>query len=228
MYWQEDKQDQKRIVPDDIVDVVYNIACRCLPVDHAYALSSAIHDSLPWFGDEEHAAMHTIHVAESGNGWQRPDEPGALLLPSRRTRLTLRVPGHRVSDARDLVGKTLTIAEEYTVSINKASVRPLSDITTLFARYIVADDGDSEEQFVENIVAQLRAVNIRPRKLLCGIEKRISTPDGSIRTRSLMLADLEFDESILLQQKGLGTHRRMGCGIFIPHKDINQISENLG
>ena len=63
MYWQEDKQDEKRIVPDDIVDVVYNIACRCLPVDHAFALSQAIHETLPWFADEEHAGMHTIHVA---------------------------------------------------------------------------------------------------------------------------------------------------------------------
>ena len=228
MYWQEERQDDNRTVPDDIVDIVYSITCRCLPVDHAYALSLAVHEHLPWFGSEEHAAMHTIHVAESGNGWQRPDEPDALLLPSRRTKLALRVPGHRIADAGMLVGRTLAISDEYSINVNKALVRPLSDITTLFARYIVADGADSETQFVEKMVAQLRAMNVQPRKLLCGIEKQIHTPDGDIKTRSLMLADLDFDESIQLQQKGLGEHRRMGCGIFIPHKDIHQINENLG
>jgi CRISPR-associated protein Cas6 len=228
MFWEESKQEEERIVPDDIVDMVYSISCRCLPVDHAYNLSSAIHEALPWFGDEEDAAMHTIHVAESGNGWMRPDEPDALLYPSRRSKLTLRVPRHRIADAESLVGKTMDIDNVYTIAVNKFSVRPLSDITTLFARYIVADDAESETQFMEKMIEQMRAMDVRPKKMLCGIEKQIHTPEGDIKTRSLMMADLEFRESILLQQKGLGDHRRMGCGIFIPHKDIHQISEERG
>jgi len=228
MYWEDEKQEERRKVPDDIVDVVYSIACRCLPVDHAYALSRAIHEALPWFASEAGVGMHTIHVAESGNGWMRPDEPDALLHPSRRTKLALRVPRHRVADAEALVGKMLAVDEDYTILVNKASVRPLSDITTLFARYIATDGADSEMQFMEKMIAQMRAMDVRPRKMLCGIEKQIHTPEGDVRTRSLMMADLAFEETILLQQKGLGEHRRMGCGIFIPHKDIHQISEDLG
>ena len=51
------------------------------------------------------------------------------------------------------------------------------------------------------------------------------TPEVSLLTRSLMLADLTLEESLRLQQQGLGTHRHMGCGIFIPHKGIDAVKK---
>ncbi len=112
MYWQETKENQRYTVPDDIVDVVYSIDCRALPVDHAYALSQAIQRALPWFAEEESVGLHTIHVADSGNGWMRPDDPDALLHLSRRTKLTLRLPKHRIEDAGKLMGQTLDIQRQ--------------------------------------------------------------------------------------------------------------------
>jgi CRISPR-associated endoribonuclease Cas6 len=41
--------------------------------------------------------------------------------------------------------------------------------------------------------------------------------------RSLMLADLAVDESVKLQQQSLGTDRKLGCGLFVPHKDIREV-----
>jgi len=38
-----------------------------------------------------------------------------------------------------------------------------------------------------------------------------------------MIADLEVEESLRLQQKGLGPYRYLGCGLFIPHKGIDDI-----
>ena len=140
MYWQETKENQRYTVPDDIVDVVYSIDCRALPVDHAYALSQAIQRALPWFTQEDDAGLHTIHVAESGNGWMRPEQADALLYLSRRTKLTLRLPKHRIEDAGKLTGQTLDI-DGKPLRVEKSVVRSLSTITTLFSRYIVTRDG---------------------------------------------------------------------------------------
>jgi hypothetical protein len=63
-------------------------------------------------------------------------------------------------------------------------------------------------------------MDIRVRKALCGKTTALAAPDGPIETRSLMLADLTPEESLRLQQQGLGPHRAMGCGLFIPHKGI--------
>jgi hypothetical protein len=40
-----------------------------------------------------------------------------------------------------------------------------------------------------------------------------------------MLADLEVEEAVALQQQGIGRHKTMGCGLFIPHKGIKAVHE---
>ena len=45
-------------------------------------------------------------------------------------------------------------------------------------------------------------------------------PGRSYQARSLMLAGLGLEQSLLLQRSGLGAGRTLGCGLFIPHKDI--------
>ncbi len=226
MYWQETKKNTRYIVPDDIVDVVFSIQCHSLPVDHAYALSHAVIQSLPWFAAEESAGLHTIHVADSGNGWMRPDQADALLHLSRRTKLVLRLPRHRVEDAGKLIGKTLDISGN-PMQINKAAIKPLSPITTLFSRYVVILGGVDENGFLQDVMTRLTSMDIRPKKLLCGMKRDIAAPDRIIRTRSLMLAELTVEESVRLQQQGLGADRKLGCGLFIPHKDIKDIQPVL-
>jgi CRISPR-associated protein Cas6 len=225
MYWEEDNKVDTPVIPDDVVDVVFGIDCRCLPVDHAHALWSAVQALLPWFKDEPGAGLHTIHGAASGNGWQRPDDPNALLQLSRRTRFMLRVPKHRLAEVQQLAGNTLDVAG-YALTLKEASPRPLSAITTLFARHLAADvDGADEALLLDWVAAQLQAQGIRPRKMLFGTAHAITTPTGTIPVRSLMIADLEIEESVRLQQSGLGPYRHLGCGVFIPHKDINEIKK---
>jgi len=39
-----------------------------------------------------------------------------------------------------------------------------------------------------------------------------------------MIADLSKKESIRLQEEGVGDQRLYGCGIFLPHKSIDAVS----
>jgi CRISPR-associated protein Cas6 len=223
MYWEEDKQAEKTYVTDDVVDLVFSIQCKCLPVDHVHGLSESVQKVLPWLRDETNAGVHSIHVAASGNGWLRPENPDELLYLSRRTKLELRVPGHRVEEARSLEGQTLNVAG-HSLEINAATVRPLSTITILLCRYLATDKNtEDESQVLDDVAGQLKSLGITPRKILFGTENFIHTPSGPIRTRSLMLANLEIEESLILQRKGLGPHRHLGCGLFIPHKHINDL-----
>ena len=111
MFWEED--EDKSIpykVPDDVVDLSFAIKCKKLHIDHAWELSEAIQSELPWIKDEKYLGIHHIHVAETGNGWLRPDDnESALLWPSRRTRFMLRIPQTRIEDAKQLTGVTITV-----------------------------------------------------------------------------------------------------------------------
>lgn len=223
MYWQEEpKPDARPAVPDDVVDVVYHIACPCLPVDHAWALSHALQEALPWLAGETGAGVHTVYVPAAGNGWMRSENPDDLMYPSHRSHFLLRVRYARATQALELRGRTLDV-RGYPLTVQKATVRKLSTITTLLARYVALEAAD-ESAFLSDVHARLAASGIRPKKMLCGKQHLLATPDGKIHTRSLMLADLSVEESIRLQQCGLGPHRLLGCGLFIPHKGIREVS----
>lgn len=207
-----------RDAPADIVDAVFAIACRSLPVDHAYALQQAIQEALPWFAQEPSAGLHTVHGAASGSGWMRPEGADALLQLSHRARLALRLPAHRAEEAAALVGRTLQVAG-WPLRVEKMTLRPLSRITTLFSRCVVLDAPD-EAAFVSTATDELGAIGIMAERMVCGRVTPVATPARTYRARSLMLAGLTLEQSLLLQQSGLGAERKLGCGLFIPHKDI--------
>ena len=222
MFWQEEVSPEVKL-SREIVDLVFDIHCQCLPVDHAYALSQALQDSLPWFEQEPQAGLHLIHGAESGNGWYRPDDQDELLYLSRRTKLTLRLPQYRVAAARALTNQNLDIAG-YSLTVGQAVEKPLNPRAVVWARHVIAEPEQDEEIFLEQMVKQLQSLGIPCRKALCGKTHYFKLPTGELFTRSLMVADLKPEDSLLLQQHGLGKGRKMGCGLFIPHKDIKPVN----
>lgn len=226
MFWEDDESKQEFQVSDEIIDLVFNIQCRELPVDHAHTLGQALCEAAPVLREDERCAIHSIHLAGSQNGWERPDASlGQKLILSRRTKMTLRVPAeYEQAICEALDGRTLDI-EGDALTIGKAKRKLLSKQGTIFSRYIALQAGEAEDenQFMMRIIKDLQARGIKPKKALAGITLPLKTPQGELLTRSIMLAGLTADESVRLQQQGLGSHREMGCGIFIPHKGIDAV-----
>jgi len=180
MFWEEDKDENTPYtVPEDVLDLIYQISCKCLPLDHAHAFSVAIRKALPWIDDEPMAGVHLVHGAESGNGWMRPeDASNELLHLSKRSRMTLRIPGSRIEDAGELTGAVLDI-EGYRLEIGKMKTRLFSALPTQFARYVVVPDGmnhEDEEAFMRYAAEQVQSLEVPVRKLLCGRTHVIQHP----------------------------------------------------
>jgi len=227
MFWNDEQAKKPEfVIPDDVIDVAFRIACPTLPLDHAHALSRALIDILPWLEDEEHAGVHLIHGAASGNGWYRPEDIASevLHLP-RRTRMRLRVPRHRLEDARQLTGRRLDV-DGHVLEVGDSEVFLLSSLSTLFSRYVMTAADADENAFLEEASRGLQEIGINCRKMLGGISHTLRFPDGPVHTRSLMVADLEPEQSIRLQQVGLGPGRSIGCGLFLPHKGIKPVSDD--
>ena len=229
MYWNDDKDKTPGFVmPDDVVDLAYKIACPTIPLDHAHSLSSALLKALPWLAEEKYAGVHLIHGAASGNGWFRPDDTeNELLHLSKRTRMRLRIPKNRLQEARALSGQTLNI-EGHPLEIGKSDVFLLSSLPTLFSRYVMTREELDETEFLEEVARQLTALDIPCRKMLGGITHTMNFSGGPVFTRSLMVADLEPEQSVRLQQVGLGEGRTHGCGLFLPHKGIEAVKKPGG
>lgn len=218
MFW-EDESSQIAKPAEKVVDLLFNLEGREIPVDHAWPLAQALLEALPWLADEPLASIHTIHVAGSQNGWERPEHS---LYLSRRTKLQLRIPKSRLEDAQRLCGKRIRLGG-HDLGIGAAKPKSLNTLGTLFARQLVCKSGQSEHEFLSQTVQSLKDLGIPVRKALCGRLGQLRTADATLECRSLLLADLDSKSSLLIQEQGLGCHRLLGCGIFIPHKDIDPI-----
>ncbi len=221
MFWQEDIKEEHFTLPETIQDAVFNIHAKILPIDHAYFLSQALLKHLPWL-KEVKAGVFDISVAD-GNGWEQDHESG-FYYPSKRSKLNIRIPKEKLDEVEILIGKTLNLGE-YQIDVIKAlEPKLMSDMQIVFAKHIACDENTSEGDFLQTSFAQFQALGIQPKKMMAGLKRKISTPDGIIHTRSLMVADLRKAESVKLQEAGIGKHRLLGCGLFLPQKGIESVN----
>lgn len=191
-------------VPARMLDLAFALEGDTLPREHRGLLAAALEGALPWLGEWPGAGVHRLNVSAGGG-------PQALL--SGRTRLTLRVPRERVDDAAALAGSELRLGTS-PVHVGAAHVRELLPYSALYAHLVAADDAD-EAGFVQVITAELQALDVACRAI-CG--RHQVTEAGSIQGFSLMLDGLNAVHSLRVLEAGLGPHRRLGCGLFVPHK----------
>ena len=229
MFWQEDDKPKQFEIPDDIVDLVFDIDCRELPVDHAHALAEAVRAHAPQIADDTRSGVHNIHLAGSQNGWERPDPKlGQRLILSRRTKLTVRVAREQREAVRSALDGAELDIHGCRMRIGKSREKKLSSQGTIFSRYVALEHGEAENEnaFLQRVVDQLAERGIKVTKALCGKTAEVAGPSGTVQTRSLMIAGLTAEQSVRIQQEGIGPLRQMGCGIFIPHKGIEAVKQS--
>ena len=226
MYWNEDKKREKYQIPDDVIDLSYIVKCKCLPLEHMHELYDSLSKVLPQLKSDKFAGIHPINGSESGNGWERSSDPTALIYLSRRQKLSIRISKEYLKEAENLAGQIINVAG-YDVELGKTSIKKLSDLPTTFCRSIMIDSRMEEDDFLRWAFSELKSLDINVNKMMAGKERVVQLPNGGERiTRSLMVAELTQVESVHLQQHGLGEGRKVGCGIFLPQKDIKAVNSD--
>jgi len=195
-----------------VTDIQFELKGRALPKDHGHVLFLELARLLPWIAEEELLGIHPVHGADTGQG---------ELMLGRRTKLTIRTPIDRVEQVMSLSGQTITIGGE-TLAIGAAKTRPLALYTPLYA-HCVTTGSDDEKAFAADIIRLLDEMHIDSR-FICGKRQRVNTAAGEISGYSLMLHGLPVEHAMQIQVTGLGGNRKLGCGIFIPHKSINALT----
>jgi CRISPR-associated protein Cas6 len=186
------------------IDVAFPLQGRSVPRDHRRLLADALQRALPRPTDMAGLGVHRLNVAAGG---------GTEALLSGRTRLTLRIPRQRTAELAALEGVVLHLGE-CTVRLGAPQARELIPYGTLYAHLVAADDAD-EARFLDAMEANLAALGVTCRAI-CG--RRQVIDGGSLQGFSLMLDGLSTPASMRVLEAGLGAHRRLGCGLFVPHK----------
>jgi len=198
-----------------VVDLHFHVQRGTVAVDHGYALYGAIirllQPSVPgsesWLHNADNVGLHMLRGRYLGNG---------RLLLGAHARFGLRLPAMLIPKALPLAGKRLDLGGE-SLRIGVATTGALIPTSALYAHVVTTRNGDEETRFDEEIARQLEQLLIRG-KPTRGPRRIITIKGRKVVGHSLLVAELSAEESIRLQEAGLGGRRKMGCGVFVPHR----------
>ena len=217
------------------IDVIFPVGGSTIPRDHGYALYGAIARAIEVVHGNADIGIFPIRGTPGGNN--------TLLLTDRST-LRFRVPAAKLPVLLPLAGKTLKL-NGHLVRIGVPHVAALEPAPVLASPLVLIKLADAGHKEVGGIVtpdAFLGAARRKLEELNIQAEPRIQLirtgpRAGQARRRVLALKDqthvgyamivqgLTAEDSIRLQEHGLGGRRLMGCGLFLPYEIGRETNE---
>lgn len=191
----------------EVVDVAFALKGRTIPADHGLSLFRLLAERLDWLEAEAAAGVHPIRGARSGSG-------AAELYVGGRGRLMLRLPRERAGQAYALTGARLALGEG--IEVGEAQLRTLFAHGTLYSHFVTMGTPE-EAAFQREVGAELHGTGIEC-KVVCGKARSVRGEQSERFGFSLMLHGLSPEHSLRMQEAGLGAGRKLGCGIFVPHR----------
>ena len=189
----------------NMVDVAFTLRGGPIPADHGWQLFGLLAQRLDWLAAEADAGVHPIRGSRAVEGEIHLGE---------RARLMLRLPRERAEQSFALSGARLALGNG--VEVGGARLRQLFAHGTLYSQFVATGTPD-EAGFQRDVSAELERAGIGC-KVICGRMRHAQTEGAEIVGFSLMLHDISPEHSLRMQAAGLGAGRKLGCGIFIPHK----------
>ncbi|HKQ06425.1 MAG TPA: type I-MYXAN CRISPR-associated protein Cas6/Cmx6 [Blastocatellia bacterium] len=149
---------------------------------------------------------------------------GWLLVSARRSsgalacapqvHLRMRLPQSRVSRMLELAHRWLQIGGQ-PVRLGTPGISLLKPCASLYARCVVINGCSRPEAFLDALCWRLDEMGIAC-EIELGRRERFRAGRRRVVGFALTLHDLSEDDSIALQEQGLGNHRHLGCGFFVP------------
>ena len=198
------------------IDLAFTLTGTTIPLDHGYGLFSALCRVVPSLHGDLHVGVHPIRGIRT--------TPGVLsLIPGSRLRLRLR--SEELAPYIALAGTTLEI-EGHRVRVGVPRVESLVSAANLASRLVVIRGLIEQSAFEAGVRRHLTELGVggevefvpsqEPRWLGQPKRRVVRIQDKRVVGYALRVVGLTPEESLLLQERGLGGRRRFGCGVFVP------------
>ena len=199
----------------EVVDLMFRVTgSKPIRVDHGYHLYAAITQILPRIHQEHTVGIHPIGGQQIGH---------RLLELTNRSRLILRTDTAQIADLIQLSGKLLKVSGS-SVRVGTPEVSVLSPSTEIRSRLVTTKNGQDQARFEKEVRRQLDRLGvsedavpiIRRRADGTLIRRTVRIRGKEIVGYELLIEGLTAEESLNVQEKGIGGRRHMGCGVFVP------------
>ncbi len=194
------------------IDLIFPLHGKHAPLEHGYLLYAVLSHHLEtpeslWLHDSDSVGLHLI----------RGRYVGAGLLALHDARFGVRIPADLIPKFLPLAGKSIQLGDHH-LRIGIPQPHALTPATTLYAHLVTTKNGQDEARFDVEIARQLAALDIhgKPQR---GPRRMFRIKDKHVVAHTLLVSELSAEESIRLQEEGLGGRRKLGCGVFVPWQD---------
>ena len=187
------------------VELHFPFSGRTVTTDHGYALFGAISRIIPEAHDADWLTVATMKGTAVGEG--------SLQLDSAST-LKIRLPQDRVPLLLKLAGKRLDI-DGHTIRLGAPQIHLLKPSSVLYARAVTIKGYTEPGAFLDAVRRKLQDLNVVGEAVV-GPRRVLKVGNKTIVGFAVAVHELNDDNSILLQERGIGGRRHMGCGIFFP------------
>lgn len=196
------------------LDLLFPVRGRLIPIDHGYQLYAALCHQLespqdPWLHTHSQLGLHPIRGRYQGCG---------QLALNSHSRLGLRLPSDLIHRFLPLAGKRLTLGDA-TIDLGIPQPQALKPAPNLYAHLVTTRNGDDEARFDDEISRQLAALGIQG-KTQRGPRRVFRIKEKKVVAHTLLVSQLTAEESIRLQEAGVGGRRKLGCGVFVPWEGL--------
>jgi CRISPR-associated endonuclease/helicase Cas3 len=199
---------------EPFVEVCFPVRGICLPADHNYALFAACVHLVPEIHHQKAISILTIPGLS--------DKKGKILL-TEKSRLRIRIPIPQIPLIYTLAGKSIRLGI-HEIQIGIPEIFTLKPAKNLKSRIVVIKGYSEEKSFLDAAKRQIDSLGI------CGKVSISTNKKGELSRKTLKIkrftivgfttevSDLSDDDSLKLQQWGIGGKRHIGCGYFLPCK----------
>ena len=193
------------------VELRFPIVGDTLPRDHEQAMFRAISRLIP---------------EASRADWLLLKDVQGISRPGRSLQLKMRLPQSRVSLMLKLSGKRIEFGKSL-VRFGVPEISLLKPCSSLYAKCVTINGCVTPDAFLDSLSWRLDEMGIGG-DIELGVRRRIRAGRRVIKGFALTLHGLSEDGSIALQEQGLGSHRHLGCGFFVPvGNKVNRLASEI-
>jgi CRISPR-associated protein Cas6 len=200
------------------VDVRFQVFGEQIPSDHGYILFSSLCKIAPFIHHNRQIAIHHITGRSLSN--RRMDITEGSFL-------SFRVPTDSVDDIVQLAGSIIRLGGDE-IRLGVPRLQRLIPAVRLYSPLVVIKGFMETEPFMDAVQRQLTGLEVKGTPMLIEqpgnsdfpfARRTLRVKDKEIVGFALMIDNLTAEESIRVQEHGIGGRQRFGCGVFLPMRD---------
>jgi CRISPR-associated protein Cas6 len=214
-----------------IVELSFPLRGTPLPYDNGYRLYQAVAGIVPWLREPAQVDLAIVPIQGTSHG-------GFIHL-TRGSRLRFRLNAGDVAMLQPLAEQRLVV-DAATLRLGRPTEFRLRPAPGLMSLFVVAEYSRHSAEFLDWVRQQLRNLDIKAVPALRrqrgrdsanspeGNQRSFDSPyarhrrqigDNSVVGWEVQIFGLTPEESVRLQEHGVGPGRRYGCGVFVPSEE---------